>query len=336
MLRIPLPLRSIGSIALAAVCTITLVTCTKDAPEINPALPHGAKAQVTPRIKAFIERAGAERAGGRKSGNTISPDSAIWYIEAALNFALTNTQVNYNNATDDSTALACTMNVDGTVDESEVLAAYNTAFDALENIPTNEQHLVVIDASGSAQGTQLAIVCSYVIGSGYEQSLNTTYTNEDDYLWWQGFGQSSGCPCGDNPNTISWCADHHIQKRINYEITGGVLGYWTDVETWSATQFPTDVSANNVWLEDLPNPDPNLSGHSNQDYLIYLCGGMDCVTCLDEGDMAFHTQGTYDAMLKIRNDYCPTKELVTCRMDGDTDGTSYFHTARFSYGLRRR
>ncbi len=331
------PLARFMLLAIFAVFIIAMSGCAKE----SPGLPNPDKEvseNPTPRIKGFIARANAGRSGHVKSGNTITVDSAVWYIEAALNFAYTQTSLDYSNVAVDSTTVICITNTDGMVDESEVFAAYYTAANVVAGIPTQEQHLVVIDANGATASGQLSITCSFMIGSGYEQSLNTTYTTEDDFMWWQGTGgQSSGCPCGDNTNATSYCAHYFIQKRINFALNGGYYyDYWTDVETWTVDQYPTEISEQRVSLFDLTSPDPAPASHSNQNWLLYYCEGPDCSPCLDETDMSFHTQGTYDAMVQVRDTHVPFKELISCRVGGELHEDQKFHFALFSYGKHQR
>ena len=315
--------------------------CNKDVASGPTDLISIEESNPTPRIKAFIKQADVQRSGIQKTGGSITSDSAVWYLEAALNYSLTSSWLEFSNAVVDSVTVTCSLNTNGTVDESVVLGAFNSASDILDDIPTTEQHLAVIDAMGSIQSGLLTIVCHYVIGSGYEQSLNTTYTGQDDYMWWQMSQPSGGCVCEDNPNASSYCADRIIQKRINQVVNGGVLGFWTNVETWLVSEQGTDPFNYLIYYDDLllQSPDPAPPGHSNQETLTFQCDFVDCDNCLDETDMAFHTQGTYDAMLLIRDAHCPTKTPILCKMGGDLHFAPPSHshqTAQFSYGIAQR
>ena len=330
------PARWSALMLIAVAGSITLATCTKEIAPQSSSLEATNATSPTSRLRDFAKRASLLNGAHQKSGAILSQDSAIWYIEGALNFSLANTALEYSESQFYSLTVSCTLNSDGSVDESEAMSAFNAAYAALEGITTTEQHLVMIDAQGTSQAGQLIVVCVYAVGSGYEQTLNTSYTPQDDYMWWNGTSlPSTDCPCGDNLAVSSYCADKVIQHRINDELTGGVMGYWMNVEMWSVGLGCTDPSSHTYFNQDgLFYVPGNTSGHSNQDYMHFWCEGSGCDNCLDETDMGFHTQGAYDAMILIRNAHTPTKDPIMCKVHGDLHHT--LHLIEYYYGVEQR
>ena len=148
-----------------------------------------------------------------------------------------------------------------------------------------------------------------------------------------GIGNNGSC----DPNGYSMkAADGMIQSRVAVTIPLLAVGqYYASVEAWHVDAYGgTDPSLRRFYIEDFQNTG-NTSGHSNQDYKIFFCDGGDCSLCLDAGDMTVHTQGTYDVMHWINQQYCPTKVPASISVLGDfpVANGAYFHAVTYTYGI---
>ncbi|MCW5899964.1 MAG: hypothetical protein KIT10_11915 [Flavobacteriales bacterium] len=250
---------------------VLITACRKEAP--GPALPgatsEAAQVNPTPRVKAFIERALAADA---KSGGFLSVDSAVWYVEAALNYSMRRTWLDANELILDS------MQVVVPVTDQRITAwDAGQAFLALsEALSANDQpgvsHLVVIDVSQGSAGVGLTLCATALVGSGYDKSLNTSYGANDYFM---AYGGLSSCGCGPNQGGTGLCADKQIQNRVNFALVHPVNSYWTDIENKQLT------------ASSLP-----LGG-------IWQCEGTvfePCDACFTPSMMAQYTQGTWDVI----------------------------------------
>lgn len=307
--------------SLTALSIVTFVSCKK---EVDPTGPldtgiHKESTGLEPRIRAFVASAGDPSLRG---GTTLSADSAEWYIEAALNFSNANITTSYNGSRVDSLIHHLPV-TDEVVTLSDAAAAYNTlsAQIASSNVP-DLSHVIIVDVTSVRTGDGLTLTVAYATGSGYGKALNTGFGSNDHWMWG---GGGSNCNCA--PNTgAGTCADKKIEQRINNELTAlGQSVYMINVETWKIMPY-----------EDVPNKvkafsDFPVSG-SPYGHRSYGCGGSGCNTCLSPSNMTFFTQGTWDVMNLIKQQYCPTKTAQYCFVAGNMGGDTYWHQAQFSYG----
>jgi hypothetical protein len=307
-------------------CALAIAGCQKDAPD--PGAPvRGAQEDLESRILAFVERANS---GARDGGALITADSAEWYVEAALNFSNADLTIAYNDAAVDSITYTLPLS-NGMADEANALAAYNALnpLVAASNI-ADISHVVIVDVTSRNTVDELILTVAYVVGSGYEKALNTTYTSTDFWLWKSNFPGNSAA-CSTNTSTSHQGADYRIQQRINQELAAiGNNVYMVSVETWTVMPF-SDVPNNIKAYSDFP-----VAG-SPYGYRSYGCYGVGCSTCLTPSHMTFFTQGTWDVMNLIKATYCPTKKAQQCTIVGNLTTclgcTEKWHMAQFRYGI---
>ena len=314
-----------------------LTSCQKE-----PAAPYsetrpGQVGNVKSLVEAFVNQA---RNNLVKAGNTISVDSAEWYVEAGLNYSLAKAWIEYDNAQADS-VWATIPTSNGSVALADVYSAFNELHDALADIEQEGvQHLALADVSVETVPAGLNLVVRYVVGSGYAKGApNTNYPPGYALLWWQ-----PGAPnCGCGTYTSTKCADKTIQQRVKAAILTPLQpgDFLTNIETWTvsylvSTSIPGKTYDANHFLNVQGVP-----GHSNMDNPIYSCSlpGGDCSSCLDATDLSFHTQGVYNVLMWIRNTHIPSKIPITLSVDGDlgssSSGSHYIHSCLFTYALKQ-
>lgn len=317
---------ALSLVATATVSTFIFVACKKEAGPMAPSDPVGMSEQhdYEPRIRDFVALAQNPTA---RDGSMLTADSAEWYIEAALNFSNANTTLAYNESRVDSLTYHLPALVEGVAvsDAAAAFTSLNTQV-ASGNV-ADVSHVIIVDVTSQRTTTGMDLTIAYATGSGYDKALNTSYGPSDHWAWG---GGGSNCNCSPNPNAGT-CADKKIQQRINNELVAlGQNVYMVSVESW--TIMPTtNVPTREVAFTDYP-----VSG-SPYGYRSFGCSGAGCNTCLSPSDMSFFTQGTWDVMNLIRQQYCPTKKAQHCVVDGNLSPcigcTVYWHQAHFYYGI---
>ncbi|HRD51497.1 MAG TPA: hypothetical protein PKY96_02505 [Flavobacteriales bacterium] len=166
-------LLALSAIASAALLLGTLISCNKE--EAGPQGPVAApEVDVTPRVRAFVDAARSE--AQTKENALFSADSAEWYVEAGLNFAIATAWVECHTIMMDSAEVALSGSADG-YGLGDVQAAYNSLVSHVTNmLIADVNHLVLADVVVIGSGPATTLKVYLQIGSGYEK-LNTTFSN---------------------------------------------------------------------------------------------------------------------------------------------------------------
>ncbi|MCW5898748.1 MAG: hypothetical protein KIT10_05705 [Flavobacteriales bacterium] len=321
----------LGSCMVALLAAVVLVACRKDTiPSPISADAAMASSNVTTRVQAFIAQ--ARGSDPNKMAAAMTADSAEWYVEAALNYSVAKAWLPCVDLLMDSTVVTVPRGPAG-IAVAEVYEAFNALSVSLAEVNVDDaQHVAIVDVLAKSSENELRLEVRYLVGSGYGKTLNTTFGENDAWLW----GGSGGCNCGPNQVYSDMCAHAHIQYRVNsaVAVSMGPEDYWTNVETWFITQYATDITTKNYHWSEFYNPN-NTSGKSNQDYWTYICGGSSCSTCLLTDDMSYHTQGTYDALMWIKAEHCPSKTPYAATVGWESGGGDNWHICSFTYGIKQ-
>lgn len=306
----------------------TFIACQK---EEAPALvaSSAAEADVTPRIKAFIERAASM--GAAKSAGTMSLDSAEWYIEAGLNFDLGAPWKDCTDRALDSLEVTIPVGSEG-ISESDAHAAYSALHTGIASkLVAGENHLIMADVSlVYNSGTEAVAEVLLLFGSGYSKTnqLITTY-GPNEFIYY-GFGNipNNNCGCESNNGGASPCADIRIAHRVSATLDGLSHGcYYTNVESRGVDWI---WNANNLTINATYSSFP--TGIPATPYKIYRCTGESCTNCFSPSMMSFYTQGSYDMMTQLK----PTNKIpISCTMDDLSilggPSAAYWHIALYTY-----
>lgn len=308
---------------------VLLSSCAKERPETGPLSSSGFE-DPTSRVLAFITTARSVGNGDLKSGEAFSVADAVWAIEAALNYSLGDYSRAYSDLTSDSLLLVIDPQ-DGHYAGADVYGAFNMAMTVLTPLTNEEQHVILIDVEEPASGSA-TLKLYYLIGSGYEKAdpPNNNYAS-NDHRWWGYPGSSSGpCNCGGNTNSSARCADKEIEHRINWANTYaiGPNEYLTDVEIWRVNELPTNTAPafrrynfrdplmiNGVAPLDDWYRDTRTFSWRN----IAPLGG-ECVLASPQFPEMQHwtgtaTNGTWSAVMVIKNLHCPTKLFLNAKAE---------------------
>ena len=234
----------------------------------------------------------------------------------------------------------------GSVSEAAVFEAYQALATLLADVNTEEQHLYVVEVvEPNTASTAGEILVYYQIASGYDKFNNPPNNNyPPDYLaWWSSQYAAAQCPTTNRANTV-------IQQRINAAnlIALNPDQFFHSVETWTVTNDQTWLPARNYWWKDpfMASPTPNNGDYRETLLISWVPGSQQGSLCLNSAEMTYwtgnSTVGTWRAIMKIRNQHCPTKIFSSYRLV--TGGQqvfppappvpfTWFHGGQFTYGL---
>ena len=274
---------------------------------------------VTPRVRRFVENAATNAA--LKDLSLLAPDSAEWYLEAALNYSVAEAWLDCNDRVVDSLEVTLSLEGGGVALGTTSSAFLDLQAQVLSMLTAGENHLIVADARFPEVLSEEFVAKVYLqIGSGYDKSVNASYGPNSFWNWG---GPQTNCGCGSNNNAAGRCAHKQIESRVNASL-GKVKPpcYFINVDTrgvgstnaqinFSQTDFPTGVPAT--------------------PYKIFWCNqGASCPGCFSPALMSFYTQGTWDVMQQIK----PANKVgISCNMSfGYFWSGIFWHDALFNYG----
>ncbi|MDD3132427.1 MAG: hypothetical protein PHN94_11435 [Bacteroidales bacterium] len=206
------------------------------------------------KIRAFKSKMEFQRENpSYKSGETMSVDSAVWYMEAASNYTYGDGASTFNKTICDTFSIVLDV-ADGVVNLNDVVAAYDDMIQNLSAtynaIPGGNNHLVVNDISLTAMDeSTLTLGVNAVFG----ESTDGTSANFN-YAWYYGhlMGREDGAYAG-----ISDAAEE-IEKKIH--LRKGVL---------PRNSYYTNVDSVEVYGSDFINPNDPIPGDNMYDFLMF-------------------------------------------------------------------
>ncbi|MFA5478261.1 MAG: hypothetical protein WC271_16340 [Bacteroidales bacterium] len=261
-----------------------------------------------------------------KSGETMSVDSAVWYMEAASNYTYGDGASTFNKTICDTFSIVLDV-ADGVVNLNDVVGAYDnmihnlsTAFHAL---PGENNHLVANDVTLTTVNESTLTLGVYAVfgsgGSGTSAIFN--------YGWYYGFlmGREDGAYIGESD------AAEEIEKMIH--MRKGTLppnSYFTDIDS--------------IYLdpEFFINPNDPISNDNMYDMLMFWNmddGIMPNVhSLLSVEEMIFYLLGTEHVIYTNEPDGAkPTgKNFISVDLKGELVMSSYqsliMHLGWVQYG----
>jgi hypothetical protein len=326
--------------ALSGTCIMSSLIWTGCSKETTVTPTASVRVDVTPRVQHFVAEATGAQAQ-TKSDGFFSADSAIWYIEAGLNYSAAQAWRDHTDLAADSIVLALDLS-SGSVSEAAVYAAYNTLMGQLAGVTTTEQHLYLVDLSQSGQ----AVSVYFQIASGYDKYNNAPNASYPaGYIaWWSNVESAVVCNTTNRAHSV-------IQQRINAAniIALQVGQFFHSVETWQVANLATNLSSRNYWWRDpfMASTTPNNNGY-RESLLFSLRDGVTLGggRCLNNGEMSYWTgnattNGTWRGITKIRTTHCPTKLFSSCVLVGgiqtllNEPGSPIYryHGGQFTFGL---
>ena len=242
-----------------------------------------------------------------KSDEILSVDSAIWYMEAMLNFNYSTPDSSFVNLTVD-TAFIYDLPVSNDMVNYEEVATAAFAMeqhlvDFYNQMPNSVKMVLAIDVAikedGFKDGSK-AIIITTGYGSEYIDNP-TAYTpfGADDY-WMYGMGEFDMGGYCDGPNQ-GQCEDsdaaEEIQYKINHPNINNVIPgtYYTNLISVSDIVYQASAGGGADYYYDIydyPNPDDDIPDDDWLDYLTLQT--INNHFCLEPLEMNFYLQGNLD------------------------------------------
>jgi hypothetical protein len=232
-----------------------------------------------------------------KTGETMSIDSAVWYIEAALNY--THCHISASEIIDKDTIIAVIpATEDGTINFSDI----SSSFSSFSSIIENEQNDVLfadIFISDTNKSEGLEIVMVYAEKG---EVPNLADFGQTDY-WYAGWEEGK---CGAyEGQMVGKDATTQLAYKANLTREYPSNGYITDIHTEEFNGIVNEL----LWSQSANN-----------------------VPCLEPAEMNYWL----NALKQLANENTPAGENVvgySMEMEGILGKTVYFHIAYISYGI---
>ncbi len=300
----------------AILTTVTFLSSCKKDSEKN--ITSSGFSQNDNRIISQIENFKVKITSNLKSNEEISVDSAVWYLEAALNL----TYARANNTRDiinlDSATISIPLTQNNTIFFSDIAMAYANLVDSLSlhyHAISGEKGVIFADlAAIELVDNNMVIKMTDMITT----SSNTGFSGfgPDDYWRW---GNNAGKCDG---SMMPWDAALKLAQHANMGDCILPISCYTSVE-----QTPM------IFPEDVPT-DENPFGYLP--YLLYAAGGLNPPVshCLSPDAMNYYLDG----LKTIANMYKPAgKQTIKYYCESDflvnEDFWYHIHRAHITYGV---
>ncbi len=227
-----------------------------------------------------------------KSGETIELDSAVWYLEALMNYNYSTPDSSFVNLTVDTTF---SFDIPTQGDELNMTDVQEAIF-AMEqhlvgfynNIPEDVKFVIAADITideNSFKSDSKTISMTAGYGSAYLPNPSCFPPFEDDDYWWWGF-DLGGC----ETNTA---ASSDAAEEIEYIINNPQC-----IQQTLAGSYIAETSSIIVWPWDYPNLNDDTPGDNWLDCLLYYEDDFiyPIDGCLEPIEMNFYLQGILDVV----------------------------------------
>ena len=250
-----------------------------------------------------------------KDGGTYTTDSAVWYVEALLNYTYGNGSVPCKNYLTDSAEIAVNDPNSG-VFTIEQLA---TVFDFLENEVVNNQpentNIIAIDVYTYPENDNVIFASLTAYATPKTPELKSIADTSGYWFW----GADKGMCGPDSGLYVGMDATDILEDLLNTVAND----YWTNIETKVAWPWQYE--------------DPNFP--FDEPYLyptrLYSAGGptpVICDFCLSPDHIAYYASS--QGIGYIIDDLCPSgKRFMYCDIwPGVSDDTEGVHVGYLTYG----
>lgn len=317
-------------ISLTLVCTAILIpftSCKKD--QVKTDSKSELSSESTNKIFILVDTFLKEKSSNLKTGETLSVDSTIWYLETVLNATYARVETERKVLLTDSAFISIPLEDDGSVSIRSLYLAYDKLLDSLStfyySIP-GEKSIIVNDVyQVNLTNSQLQIGMNMILAQMPTQTtpINVWFEAGDDWIWGLGGGKCNNTLQGRDAAT-------ELTTHANYSIPTAPSGQsyiWINI--WNTQLlYPWDVP--------LPNGQTNPYGYGHY-YLFDHGSNMnpEYHACLSFDQMNYYLQNLFDIGLLLQP---PAKEPIHYFVDSETDsGIGYWlhiHRARLTYGTR--
>ena len=199
-----------------------LPSCKKDAP--NQSAPTSpSQKHIKNQLLSFKEKL------GQKSSEIISLDSAVWYVEALINFEDANNQHDRTNfiKIEDSIKIDCSRGNVSVTNLASVYSNFNTIIDNFKSSVTDTSFKIEIVDISLNRTTEASgnVTMKMVVLGGFKLIGNyIAFGSEDYWKWGDQMGKCNGLYQG------QLGASDVLESKFNHPIVATEPGSFTDVD----------------------------------------------------------------------------------------------------------
>jgi hypothetical protein len=179
-----------------------------------------------------------------KDGTTYAADSAVWYVEALLNYEMANNAHNFAELKfyRDSILLN---GANGEFAIEELNAAYSYFNSMITGILEQSEdpslHIDFVNISLKETGLKtFTNALEITVCTGISTPINYALFDEDEDWYW---GNNLGA-CGDNQSPAATDAADELEYKFNRPLSVGPSGYFTSIESIEVDGLPYDDENN--------------------------------------------------------------------------------------------
>ncbi|MEZ5199223.1 MAG: hypothetical protein R2764_23410 [Bacteroidales bacterium] len=209
--------KTVSIISIAAIAMVMVFSCSKENATDKPVEKQELTAyetHINKTLKDFKQKMEFIRANPNlKSGESVPADSAVWLLEATINFSHAFPNEYYNEFKTDTLTLTVARNTNGSVDINELTTKYDEMIQAVADVYHSsgfeEKGLAVVDLE-EADITESEIEINVQVLTGDKSNdppppppVNGPFEDGDD--WW--YGKNVG-HCYDPGSILEDAADH--------------------------------------------------------------------------------------------------------------------------------
>jgi len=250
---------------------------------------------------------------GYKSGESMSVDSAKWYLDAVFNYSYAYTEESFDSFNSGTFMLTLTK-INGRIDFEDICDAFNELREQTlliyYNTDGDEKELYVSHMEiTNDTDDEVTVTVTATIGSDTNETLPPTFVqwgpfiDDDDWMYGERMGDCFGNyeDEKDAATEICWATNFYRSKYIQDEGTGWYAYYTEPSAIGEATVYN---SLQNQILFRNPN---DATIDNDRDYLLLYqkkdnLNGLEIETCIPWEDMNFYYHGTRKVIYEIIQD----------------------------------
>jgi len=278
---------------------------------------------------------------GYKSGEVLEADSAVWYLEATINYSHAFPNDYYGQMKIDTSYITLTRNNEGKVDMNELSLKYDQmkegVSDAYNNSGFGEKGLVLVDLTEETfKSDEITVKIVAVTGEKNSTTppgfgIEGPFVEGDDWRYGEFFGK---------------CDNHSIMDDAANQLMVAMNNYIPDPGgNYTFTNLTTVIKkGGNTDLRRPTDPEPK---DNNFDYYLFSAseewGAInDDILCLEYGEMnIYFNYLKYLLLNKIPGEDVPVAysiesviSLVGSPETVNQNYMHYFHVGSFQFGLK--
>jgi len=239
--------KSIVILVLIVIAAFAIHSCNKESIKISGNHPSIEGSKITNQVNGFIEDFLSHKSGHiYKNEELFCVDSAVWYIEATINYMYCFTDTSFYSILSDTVYVDIEINENDSVNKSDLFVTFDDVCKELKdkyvNIPYQNKWLtaVLVNAEGPS-ATQGYVKLKVIAQTGFDVPVATYPLTETDEYWYKKF--SNKCDASGNVG-----APDYLEGLLYPCYTDRCCYWWVNLDEIpfeNPTDFPTGNQIDN-------------------------------------------------------------------------------------------